>query len=271
MGVQKFKFKANRPSIVGDTNIKPYWKVIEEIIESSDIILEVIDARMVSLSRNEDIEEMVKAKGKKLIFILNKTDIAPSELVNKQAQVLRNIGEVFTISAKDMKSISKLRTYLLAESKKKEFMRVGVLGYPNTGKSSIINALVRRKRSPVTSRAGTTHGQQWVKMNDNLRIVDSPGVIPLKQSDELRYALIGSKNPEKIKNLEFVLQEIIKILKDSDNLEKLYKIKIESEDINKIIEDIGRRFGYLKKGNEVDETRVAIKVIRDWQSGKLRI
>ena len=249
------KFKANRPRVVGNTNIKPYWKVVEEIINESDIILEVLDARMVNLSRSEEIERLVN----------------DNKVIEKHKKLLKKEALCYVVSSINRSSITKLRDHLLKLSKNQEFMRIGVLGYPNTGKSSIINALVRRKKAKISSRAGTTHGQQWIKLSDNVRIIDSPGVIPLKQNDELRYALIGSRNPEKIKNLDLVAHEIIKLFKNSDNLKKHYKIDIESNNPEQIIGEIGRKKGFIKKGNEIDEIRVAMKIIRDWQSGKLRL
>ena len=265
------KFKANRPKVVGNTNIKPYWKVIEEIIDESDVVLEVLDARMVNLSRSEEIESLVKSKNKDLIFILNKADLANIKVIEKYKKLLKKEAYCYVVSSINRNSIRKLRDHLLKLSKNQEFMRIGVLGYPNTGKSSIINALVRRKKAPISSRAGTTHGQQWIKLSNNVRIIDSPGVIPLKQNDELRYALIGSRNPEKIKNLDLVAHEIIKLFKENNNLQKHYKIDIESNNPEQIIEEIGRKKGFIKKGNEIDEVRVTMKIIRDWQSGKLRL
>tara|TARA_Y100000310_G_scaffold343535_1_gene451680 strand:+ start:1205 stop:2020 length:816 start_codon:yes stop_codon:yes gene_type:complete len=271
MGVQKFKFKANRPKVVGNTHITPYWKVLEKIIDESDIILEILDARMPELSRNEELENLIKQKGKRLVFILNKSDLITDKLIAKRKAKLKSRASTYAISAKNKETLSKLRQFIFAQARGSEFFRVGVVGYPNTGKSSIINSLVRRRKAPVSSRAGTTHGQQWIKMAENIRVIDSPGIIPLKQTDEVRYALIGSKNPEKIQNLELVAHKIIEILKETNSLHNYYKIDPEITDNDEIIEAIGRKRGFLKKGNEIDDTRVAITLIRDWQSGKLRL
>ena len=271
MGVQKFKFKANRPKVVGNTDITPYWKVLEKIIEESDIILEVLDARMPELSRNKELEELINEKDKELVFILNKSDLASEKIVEKGRKLLKKQASCFVISSKNKESLGNLRKFIFSQSKNSKFFKVGVVGYPNTGKSSIINALVRRKKAPVSSRAGTTHGQQWVKLKDNIRIIDSPGIIPLKQTDEIRYALIGSKNPEKIHDLELVAHKIIELFEDSDNLEKHYKINVKDKNPEEIMEEIGKKKGYLKKGGKVDETRVAITLIREWQNGKLKL
>lgn len=271
MGVQKFKFKANRPRIVGNTNITPYWKVLESIIEESDIVLEILDARMPELSRNEELEALIKKKGKRLVFILNKSDLVSDKLVTKRKAILQKRASTYTISVKNKETLIKLRQFIFAEAKDSQFFKIGVVGYPNTGKSSIINALVRRKKAPVSSRAGTTHGQQWIKLKDEIRIIDSPGIIPVKQTDEVRYALIGSRNPERIHNLELVAYKIIEILKETKTLYEHYDIDSNIKDPDEILEAIGRRKGFLKKGNEIDDSRVAITLIRDWQSGRLKL
>ena len=263
------RFKANRPKIIGSTDITPYWQVVEKIIRESNIILEILDARMPEISRNEEIEEKVKNSGKELIFILNKSDLVPNYYLSKKRKKFP--GKVFYLSAKDNQGMDKLRSYIFALSKKHENIKVGVLGYPNTGKSSVINSLVRRKKSPVSSRAGTTHGPQWVSMKGNILIIDSPGVIPLKENDEIRHALIGSRNVEKIKNKEIVAGKIIELFIDKKKISEFYEIKIENENPENILEAIGEKRAFIKKGGLIDEMRTAEQIIRDWQTGRLRL
>lgn len=271
MGIQHFKFKANRPKRMTDTNITPYWRVLEKIIEDSDIILEILDARMPFLSRNEELESLIKNKGKKLVLIMNKSDLVPDKIVNSYKKILKNEAQCYAASAKKRETLRKLRQFIFSQAKNSGFFKVGVVGYPNTGKSSIINALVRRKKAPISSSAGTTHGQQWIALGENIRIIDSPGVIQLKQTDEIRYALIGSKNPEKLKNPDLVADKILEFFKESNNIAKQYNIEESLKGHEEIMHAIGRKRGFLKKGNEVDESRVAITLIRDWQLGKLKL
>ncbi len=266
------KFKANRPKIIGSTDMKPYWQVIKDIIDQSDVILEILDARMPELSRNEEIESLTKQSGKQLILVLNKADLVSKKQLAINYEKLRDTFPCFVISNKDKIGTRRLREWLIANGKNKERFKIGVLGYPNTGKSSVINSLSLAKKAPVSSKAGTTHGQHWIKSVANLEIMDSPGVVPLKQEDEARLALIGSKNPEKIHNLDIVLWKIFELFDDKDVIKKLYNISdIESNELEDIIEAICKKRGYIKKGNQIDETRLAIQVIRDWQQGKLRL
>ena len=270
----RHRFKANRPKITRPTDIKPYWQVIEKIVDDSNIVLEVLDARMPELSRNEKIEKMCEEKNKPLILILNKSDLVPSQLLNNTVKKLKKSYSVFEISSKEKLGTKRLRDYILRvgkENKEKTFFRVGIVGYPNTGKSSITNVLVGRKKALVTSKAGTTKGQQWVKFRENIQIIDSPGVIPIEDKDEVRLSLIGSKNPEKIHDKEEVVRRIVNILKETNSIEELYKIKVEKEDdFFDIVEKIGKKKGLLKKGGEINENQIYVQLIRDWQQGKLR-
>ena len=265
------QFKANRPKTKRNTNIKPYWKVVEKIISESDILLEILDARMPELSRNSEIEETISKQNKQLILILNKADLVSNENLKIRLTKFSKEFPTFIISNREKTGTKRLRDYLTALGKKYEIFRVGVLGYPNTGKSAVINSIAMRKKAKVSAKAGTTHGEQWINAGRNLSVVDSPGVIPLKENDELRHALIGSKNVEKIKNLDLVANKIISLFNDKKPLEEFYKIKNISENTEEIISQIGKSRGFLKKYGEIDENRTFIQIIRDWQSGKLRL
>lgn len=263
----------NIPKKFGSTDITPYWEVIKNIINDADMILEVLDARMPDLSRNKELEEVIKKFNKPIVLILNKADLVSNNQLRLSLNRLKKEYHTFIISSTNFIGTKRLREWLIAQSKNKENFRIGVLGYPNTGKSSVINIIAKRKKAKVSSRAGTTRGQQWINVADKIRIIDSPGIIPIKQEDEVRYALIASRNVEKIKNLEIVAHEIIKLFLIKDNLNKLYGIQIANDENNpdKIIELIGRKKGFIKKGGLIETSRVAIQIIKDWQIGKLRL
>jgi len=108
-------------------------------------------------------------------------------------------------------------------------------------------------------------------MKGNILIIDSPGVIPLKENDEIRHALIGSRNVEKIKNKEIVAGKIIELFIDKKKISEFYEIKIENENPENILEAIGEKRAFIKKGGLIDEMRTAEQIIRDWQTGRLRL
>jgi hypothetical protein len=276
--------------------MKPYWETIDEIIYQCDIILEVLDARMPELSRNNEIEERVKKSGKQLIFVVNKADLISSEQRERILKNLKEEHECFIVSAKEKIGTKRLRDYihrlvsliyaryyptktLLKDSRKKmhadkhaKKLKLGVVGYPNTGKSSVINSLVMKKKAMVSKRAGTTHGVHWIYGGELLLIMDSPGVIPLQQNDEVRYALLGARDVSKIKDLSLAAYNIIKLFRGMKRkLEDLYRITLESDNPDEWLEEIGRKKGFIAKGGEIDENRASIMIIRDWQQGKLRL
>lgn len=275
--------------------MKPYWQQIEEIIQESDIILYVLDARLVQESRNTQIEELLKKVKKPIIYVLNKADLTNRKNLELQIDQLKQEGkEAVYVSVKDKQSIRNLLVRIKlafekygksrfsghhhssAQEKKyrpaKADMVVGVIGYPNTGKSSLINSLSFKKKAKVASKAGTTHGVHWIG-DSRVKFIDTPGVIPLENSDETRLGLIGSRDPEKMKDKDIVASRIIDIIlkKDKSILEKAYNIEIKAEEAYEILTEIGRAKGLLIKHDEVDEDRTSVMIIRDWQSGKIRV
>ncbi|MBD3252930.1 hypothetical protein GF386_04315 [Candidatus Pacearchaeota archaeon] len=270
-----------------------YWEIIERIIQESDLVLEILDARLVEISRNEKVEELVEDIGRPLIFVVNKSDLVSKESIKKQIKNLRKKAEVVFISTK--KNNVKILLYAIKKVFKKYGKRepsvrmvgepktkhreakgdivVGVLGYPNVGKSSIINALAHGKKAKVSKKSGTTHGLQWVKATKDIKLIDSPGVIPLEEDDDIRYGLIGAKDNERLKNPEIVAIAIIKLfLKNNKKaFEKFYKISMRNNDPYKIIDEIGKSKGHLIKGGIVDENRTCSMIVRDWQQGRLRL
>ena len=271
--------------------MEPYWDIIKRIIEESDLVLEILDARLVELSRNEEVERLISEINRPMIFVVNKSDLVSKESLKRQVKKLREKGEVVFISAKSPK-ITKILLYVIkkvfkkygkherVERGKKDKPReakadivVGVLGYPNVGKSSIINALAHKRKVKVSKKAGTTHGIHWIKATNEIKLIDSPGVIPLARDDEIRYGLIGAKDSERLKNPELVAYAVVKLfLKvNLSAFEKLYGISADEKSVEEIINEIGLKRGHLVKGGKVDENRTCSLIVRDWQEGRLKL
>jgi ribosome biogenesis GTPase A len=274
--------------------MEPYWDVIRRLVKESDIVLEIIDARLIELSRIKEAEEIIKEIGRPMIFVVNKTDLVSEGYLKKQLKELRKEGTVVFVSVKDMRSVKTLlyaikKNFSKFGKREPEFkdkfsqkpkyreahadIVVGVLGYPNVGKSSIINCLSHRKKAKVSKKAGTTHGLQWIKATNDIKLLDSPGVIPLSNEDELKHGLIGAKDPERLNDLETVANKIIELFLKNNrkSLEEFYKIELNSEDPSVITEEIAKKKSYLIKGGNLDKNRARTTIIRDWQNGKLRI
>jgi ribosome biogenesis GTPase A len=247
-----------------------YWASVMRAIKESDIILFMLDARMPELSRNRDLEKKLEESGKEFLIVFNKIDLVSKETLDKLSR--ENSGAFFVSSSKNI-GIGKLRLALQMRTKKSGYERleIGIVGYPNVGKSALTNILSRSAKTQVSSKAGTTTGNQWASSNQ-FKIVDSPGVIPF-EDDEAKLGVLGAKNPEKLKNPEAVACEVIKIFLGGsrERLEAFYDFEIEGDDAYEILMQIGIAKKLLKKGGVVEENRAAMMVIRDWQGGKLRL
>ena len=247
-----------------------FWFIVEQVIREADITLFVLDARMPELSRNRQLEEIAARREKPLVMVFTKADLVSEHGI----EVLREqYPEAFFVSGTKNIGLKALKTRLLIMGKRlgTDVPKIGVVGYPNVGKSAIINALAHRARARVSPKAGTTRGVQFVRAG-SLKILDSPGVIPFEDKEE-RLGMIAAKNAEKLKNPEKVAIQIVELLLKEHRavLEKYCGGKLESEEPYDILLQIGKKRGFLKKGGNVDEMKVAITFVRDWQTGKIKI
>ena len=250
-----------------------FWRIVDEVIYESDVLLEVVDARMPNLTRNKKVENKIQRKGKSFILVLNKCDLITKEMRKNFLKKIKSKKVVF-FSCKDWTSVSKLREMILELAKRKqswEDIRVGVVGYPNTGKSSVINTLTCRSAAKISPIAGLTRGIQWIKGEGKLMFLDTPGVIPMYEKDETEQALMSVIDPNKLENPDLAAMEIIQLFLENNkkSLEKFYDVKIETNDTFEILLEIGKRKNFLWKGGKVDEVRTALTIIRDWQRGNL--
>jgi len=283
-----------------DTNIEPYWGLIKRIITESDVVLEILDARLVELSRNEELEKMISEVGRPFIYVINKSDLVNRDKLEGQILNLKEKAPVIFVSYRNKMSykilLSEIKKMFEKYGKREVIERkvgdpklrfreakadivVGILGYPNVGKSSIINGLTHKKKMKVSKKAGTTHGIHWINLGDDIKLIDSPGVIPLNKEDDVRYGLIGARDNESLRHPEVVSHAIIKMFlkNNKKKFERFYDITIDDEeevegsDTYSIIEKIANKRRFLLKGGVPDENRANTLIIRDWQDGRLRL
>ncbi len=251
-------------------------ELTEQIVDSSDIILEVLDSRFIQDTRNYELEKKIAKKNKKIIYVLNKSDIVNKLYANKL-----KISPYVSVSCKLRKGIKKLRDKIKRISKevkspldKSGKIIVGVIGYPNTGKSSLINLLIGKKSAGTGSEAGFTRGIQKLKLSSDIVLIDTPGVIPKEEystSDKSKISKnveVGGKSYTQIKEPEIVVARLMK--EYSRIIEKYYKINSKG-DSEFLLETLGRKLNYLKKGGEVNLDKTARKILKDWQQGEIRI
>jgi len=242
-----------------------FWGVVNNVIAESDILLLVLDSRMVNETRHPEIERKIKNKGKKIIYVLNKCDLVSKEILDKAKKDFENC--VFMSAVKHY-GTNLLRAEIMKINKGKH-ATVGVLGYPNVGKSSIINALAGRGSAPVGNRPGYTKGLQKIRVSLKIAMLDTPGVLPDLEGNDVKHILIGSLDPHKAKDPELAAEILLE--KQRDRVFDWYGVEInEDEDGYEIIEKIAVKLNCLIRGGKPDIRRTAINVIMDWQRGKIQ-
>jgi ribosome biogenesis GTPase A len=240
-----------------------FWELVYRVIKEADVVLEVLDARLIDETRNEEIESIIKEFHKKLIHVVNKIDLADKETVEKQLKKLSN--PVF-VSSKQRLGTTILKRKIL-EVGRKDVITVGVVGYPNTGKSSVINAIAGSKKARTSPTSGFTRGVQKVKASERIILLDTPGVIPIEDQDIIRHCLIGSKNPQAVKEPDFIAVHLIKTL--DGRIEKHYGVP-RQDDAEATLESIAVKMNRLKKGGLPDIDGISRTIIMDWQRGNIK-
>ena len=257
-------------------------RMMQENVKLVDLIIELVDARIPYSSRNPDIDELGKNKAR--IILLNKSDLA-SEAMNETWTEHFKAKGYFVVktnsrSGAGLKAIQGAVQEACKEKIERDRrrgilnrpVRAMVVGIPNVGKSTFINSYAGKACAKTGNKPGVTRGAQWIKLNKQLELLDTPGILwPRFENQEVGYrlALIGSIKDELL-NVEEMALEFIKFLHVNYNglLEKRYGIE-ESEDaldnLNKIAENRLCRL----KGNVLDLNKASVILIDDFRSGKL--
>jgi ribosome biogenesis GTPase A len=235
----------------------------------SDLVLEVVDARDPLETRNKRLEELVNRLGKPLLIVINKADLVPIEILREWKNFLeRNYPTVF-ISAKDRLGTRKLIIKIKQYAPRLP-VRVSVVGYPNVGKSTIINYLKGRHVAETSPVPGWTIGEQLVKAKQWLIVVDTPGVIPPEEvGDEALLIVKGAVDPSKLEDPVSSAIKLIMRIKGFNPRAFMDRYGVDSDDPLELLELVGKRRGLLLKGGKVNIRNTAITIIRDWILGKL--
>jgi len=239
-----------------------FWKHVKDVLEKSDIILEILDARMIEQSRNREIEDKVKKLGKKLLFVINKSDLVDPNSLLDVKKILK--PSVF-VSSRDKLGTTILKKKIM-ELSLGEAVTVGVVGYPNVGKSSVINALSGRSAARTSAESGFTKGMQKVRVSAKIVLLDTPGVLPEREKNEFKHGMIGAVDYAKLKDPEAVAIQFIEEQKPL--IQKHYEITLE--DSEEILEAIAFKFKKLKRGGVADMELAARFLLKEWQAGRIR-
>jgi len=248
---------------------KPYWSQVKKVIRECDIILEVIDARFPKESRNLSLEKIVKSQNKKLIIVLNKADLVPENFVKEAIKELSFIAPCVYISVTKHHGSKNLFS-IINKVREGKAVKVGVVGYPNVGKSSIINLLRGHHSAPTSSKPGYTKSIQWIRISKGVLLIDTPGVVPFKGKRNL--FLKGAMNIEKAEDPIKVIYEFFDDLKKRNIFDKLkayYEINVDDNEA--FLTELAKKQYMLLKGGVLDLNRAARKIYNDWLKGRLKL
>ncbi len=246
-------------------------RIAREVIEEADIVVEIIDARDPIGTRNRKLEKLVIESGKPLLVVMNKVDLVPKEWAEEYKR--RSELPVVFISARERKGtgilrreIKKLASPLLD---KKEKVKVALIGYPNVGKSTIINALKGKKAVGTAPIPGYTKGKQLIRLSKKIWLLDSPGVVPIDDFDEL--VIKGGFPVDKIEEPVKPALKLISRILETRREAITEKFGIETESEEEILREIGKKRGLIKAGGEVDLEETARWLLREWQTGRFTL
>ncbi|XP_076827802.1 nucleolar GTP-binding protein 2 [Brachyhypopomus gauderio] len=253
---------------------KRIWGELYKVIDSSDVIIQVLDARDPLGTRSKNIETYLKKEKpwKHLIFVLNKCDLVPTWVTKRWVAVLSQDYPTLAFHASLTNSFGKgsliqlLRQFGKLHTDKKQ-ISVGFIGYPNVGKSSIINTLRSKKVCNVAPLAGETKVWQYITLMRRIFLIDCPGVVYPSEDSETDIVLKGVVQVEKIRNPEDHIGAVLERAK-AEYIQKTYRIPSwnSAEDF---LEKLAFRTGKLLKGGEPDLSTVSKMVLNDWQRGRI--
>lgn len=248
------------------------WRVVREVVDEADIVVEVVDARDPIGTRNRKLERLIQEEGKPLLIVMNKADLVPKEWAEEYKRK-SEIPMVF-ISARERKGTGILRREIKKLAKplldEKERVKIALIGYPNVGKSTIINTLKGKRAVGTAPIPGYTKGKQLIRLSKKIWLLDSPGVIPIEDFDELviKGGFPADKIKEPVKPALKLIGRILETRKEAIT-EKFGITEFESEE--DILRKIGERRGLIKAGGEVDIEETARWFLREWQTGRFTL
>ena len=272
-------------------------RMMEENIKLIDLVIEIVDARIPISSRNPDIDSLAVNKAR--IILLNKSDLADDKITNQWINYFHeNNIYCLKLNSRNNSGIKQVNGLIMTacadkieRNKQRGILnrpiRAMVVGIPNVGKSTFINSYAGKASAKTGNKPGVTKGKQWIKLNKNVELLDTPGILwPKFDNQEVgkRLAMIGSMNDE-ILNVEELAIDTIKYIYSeySDNVIERYGLDKEktaaSYDENAInpdnsvalyiMEQAAVKRGCIKKGNNIDYEKISNIILDDFRSGRL--
>lgn len=251
---------------------------LKEKLGLVDVVIEVRDARLPLSSGYDDIKKLLGNKPR--LLLLNKADLVDKDELNSWKQLLEKTTDckVIPTEAKGSKELNKVINFAveLSEPKIQAIMAKGLLrraaramvvGMPNVGKSSVINKLTKSSKTKTGAKAGVTRQQQWVRINPKLELLDTPGIIPTRQDDQLKAIKLAfvSSVSENAYSPEPVAQALLDML--SDKYKSILTDYYKTEDLT--LENIAFSRNWILKSENPDTERTAKYILKDFREGRL--
>lgn len=255
---------------------------MQEDMKLIDLVIELVDARIPVSSRNPELDELGRQKAR--LILMNKADLASEKLTQSWTSYFREKGYfVVKLDSRNkagMKNVSDVVMEACKEKMERDRkrgiknrpVRAMVVGIPNVGKSTFINTFSGKACAKTGNKPGVTKGKQWIRLNKNVELLDTPGILWPKFEDQkvgLNLALIGSIKDE-ILNIDELSLALIKVLKENypGILSDRYQVQ-EDQEPSDILMEIARSRNCVKKGGELDYSKAAALVMEEFRSGKL--
>ncbi|MFW5865966.1 MAG: GTPase, partial [Nanoarchaeota archaeon] len=238
-----------------------FWSIVDKVLQDADILLLVLDARLPERTNNSELREKAKRLGKTLITVVNKADLVEKWML---VSLKKKYRPCVFVSAQKYYGMTKLRQMILRYADITP-VKVGVVGYPNTGKSSVINALKGKSSAPVSSVSGYTKGRQDIKVDNKIRIIDTPGVLSAGDDTKSNKLKIAASTNIK-EDHDLVAYELLRengfVVMRYFGLEKN-----DYADEQEMLEAIALKLNRKKEGGEPDTETTARIILQQWQKG----
>ncbi|MCI9493974.1 MAG: ribosome biogenesis GTPase YlqF [Lachnospiraceae bacterium] len=255
---------------------------MQEDMKLIDLVIELVDARIPLSSRNPDIDELGKQKAR--LILMNKADLADESQTKLWSEFFQGKGYfVVRLDARSKAGMKAINNVVLEACKEKierdkrrgiknRPVRAMVVGIPNVGKSTFINTYAGKACTKTGNKPGVTKGKQWIRLNKNVELLDTPGILWPKFEDQqvgLYLALIGSIKDE-ILNIDELSLELVRILKEKypGTLAGRYEVE-EGQDGPGILGQVAQNRNCVKKGGELDYSKAASLMVDEFRSGRL--
>lgn len=257
-------------------------RMMQEDIKLIDLVIELVDARTPFASRNPDIDELGRNKAR--LILLNKADLADDRVNEKWMAYFQEMGyfalKVNSKSGEGLKAINPIVQEACKEKIERDRrrgiknrpVRAMVVGIPNVGKSTFINSYAKKACAKTGNKPGVTKGKQWIRLNKNLELLDTPGILWPKFEDQqvgMHLAMIGSMNDEVLNTEELSLKLIEFLVLDYPGLLHARYGCDEGETPVGILAAVAKNRGCLQKGQELDYAKASGILLDDFRNGKI--